>query len=100
MSAGYIPKRSVIKISGANIIFSRLSISVIDFKLSLINWPRTIRRYSHSAYAADKITPDVAKSATQVLTLKIPTKVKNSPTKPDVPGKPTFAKVKNIKINA
>lgn len=50
--------------------------------------------------AAERTTPNVAPNATQVLTWKTPTKIKNSPTKPDVPGRPTLAIVNTIKITA
>ena len=38
--------------------------------------------------------------ATQVLALNAPIRVRNSPTKPLVPGKPTFAMVKIMKVTA
>jgi len=41
------------------------------------------------------MTPEVANSATQLLALKAPTSARNSPTKPEVPGRPTFARVKD-----
>ena len=37
------------------------------------------------------MTPVVARNATQVLALKAPSSVRNSPTKPLVPGRPTLA---------
>ena len=40
------------------------------------------------------MTPVAANSVTQLLTWKVPSMVRNSPTKPDVPGSPTFAIVK------
>ena len=43
------------------------------------------------------MTPVVAKNATQVLTWKMPSSVRNSPTKPLVPGRPTLAMVKIMK---
>jgi len=42
----------------------------------------------------------VAKNATTVLALNAPSKIRNSPTNPDVEGKPTDAIVKNMKIAA
>ena len=46
------------------------------------------------------MVPSVAKVATQVLTRNVPMSVKNSPTKPDVPGRPTLAKVNTMKAKA
>jgi hypothetical protein len=46
------------------------------------------------------MTPVVARIATQVLALNAPSSVRNSPTKPDVPGRPTFAMVKTMKTIA
>ena len=48
-------------------------------------------------YAAERITPVLARIATKKLTLKVPTKTKNSPTNPLVPGKPNVANAKTIK---
>ena len=47
-------------------------------------------------YAAPRITPRLAITATKKLSLKTPIKIKNSPMKPLVPGKPSAAKVNNI----
>ena len=46
------------------------------------------------------MTPVVAKNATQGLARKAPSSVRNSPTKPDVPGRPTLAMVKTMKTTA
>ena len=46
------------------------------------------------------MTPVVAKNATQVLTWNTPSSVRNSPTKPLVPGRPTLAMVKTMKTSA
>ena len=46
------------------------------------------------------MTPVVAKKATQVLARKAPTSVMISPTKPEVPGRPTLAMVKIMKATA
>ena len=46
------------------------------------------------------MTPVAANSATQLLTWKVPSMVRNSPTKPDVPGSPTFAMVNTRKAVA
>ena len=46
------------------------------------------------------MTPKVAKKATQVLALKAPISDRNSPTKPQVPGRPTLAMVKTMKMKA
>ena len=53
--------------------------------------------YKERPYIADKITPIAAKIATGFETLKAAITVKNSPTKPLVPGRATFAIVKIIK---
>ncbi len=50
--------------------------------------------------AAEKITPEAATAATQVFFWKTPISVRNSPIKPEVPGRPTLAMVKNMKISA
>ena len=42
----------------------------------------------------------VAKNATQVLTWKAPSRVRNSPTKPEVPGRPTLAMVNTMNTTA
>ena len=47
-------------------------------------------------YAAPKITPILAITATKKLSLKAPINIKNSPIKPLVPGKPRDAKANNI----
>ena len=46
------------------------------------------------------MTPVAAKAATQVLCWNAPASVRNSPTNPLVPGKPTFASVNSMKTNA
>jgi hypothetical protein len=46
------------------------------------------------------MTPEVAMKATQGLALKAPSSVRNSPTKPAVPGRPTLAMVKTMKMTA
>ena len=54
-------------------------------------------------YAAARITPVADRKATKVLLLYTDNKVKYSPIKPDVPGKPIAPKVKirkNRKINS
>jgi hypothetical protein len=48
--------------------------------------------------AADRITPVAPRTPTQVLTWKTPISVRNSPTKPEVPGRPTLAMVNSMKI--
>ena len=48
-------------------------------------------------YAAPIITPRLAKTATKKLSLNAPIKIKNSPTKPLVPGRPRAANVNIIK---
>ena len=47
-----------------------------------------------------RVRPNDASAATVVLTLNAPTKVRNSPTNPLVPGKPTLAMVKTMKTKA
>ena len=47
-------------------------------------------------YAAPKITPILAITATKKLSLKAPINIKNSPIKPLVPGKPSDAKANNM----
>ena len=42
----------------------------------------------------------VASVATQVLILKVPIRLRNSPTKPEVPGSPTLASVNTMKQKA
>ena len=49
---------------------------------------------------ADRITPVVAKNDTVVLARKAPSSVRNSPTKPEVPGRPTLAMVKTMNATA
>jgi len=44
--------------------------------------------------------PVVASTATQELTRKAPSRLKNSPTNPVVPGKPTLASVNSMKQKA
>ena len=46
------------------------------------------------------MTPVVAKKATQVLAWNAPSSDRNSPTKPEVPGRPTLAIVKTMKVKA
>ena len=47
-------------------------------------------------YAAPRITPKLAITATKKLSLKTPINIKNSPIKPLVPGKPRAARVNNM----
>ena len=47
-------------------------------------------------YAAPKITPKLAIAATKKLFLNVPIKIKNSPIKPVVPGKPKDPKTNTI----
>ena len=46
------------------------------------------------------MTPSVANIATQLLTRKALSSVRNSPTNPDVPGSPTLAMVKIMNTSA
>ena len=67
-----------------------------ETSIVLINFPKTTLLYSQSIYAAPRITPKLAITATKKLSLKAAIKIKNSPIKPLVPGKPRAAKVNNI----
>ena len=51
-------------------------------------------------YGADRITPVVARNATQVLARNAPIRLRNSPTNPEVPGRPTLASVKTMNTKA
>src|SRR5690349_18875241 len=53
--------------------------------------PNITRLYIHSVYAALRISVSAAVAPTQKLKRIAPISTRNSPTKPDVPGKPTFA---------
>ena len=46
------------------------------------------------------MTPNVATVATAVLILKVPISDRNSPTKPEVPGRPTLASVNTMNTAA
>ncbi len=46
------------------------------------------------------MTPSVAKVATVMLTRKVPSKVMNSPMNPEVPGRPTLARVNSMNTAA
>ena len=59
--------------------------------------PKTTFLYKNNPYIADKITPVAAKIAAIFEILKVAITIKNSPMKPLVPGKATFAIVKIIK---
>ncbi len=56
--------------------------------------PNTIRPYMYSRYPAARIMTNVATAAAAGLTANVPTRVRNSPTKPDSPGSPPEAKTK------
>ena len=51
-------------------------------------------------YAAPSMTPVAARKQTQVLTSNTPSRTRNSPTKPLVPGSPTAARVKTMNTAA
>ena len=74
--------------------------SSIVFNFSFFIMPKTTLLYKYSIYTADKITPVAVKKASSGLNLKAPKIVKNSPTKPLVPGKPTEASVNIMKVTA
>ena len=54
----------------------------------------------HSIYTAASITPDVAIDAYRMCDLKVPTKIRNSPTKPFKPGSPMDESVTIMKNTA
>ena len=68
---------------------------IFPFKFSL-TVPKKTFLYSNSIYEAAKITPNAEINATIVFLLYAASNVKNSPTNPEVPGKPIEPNV-NIK---
>ena len=68
---------------------------VFSFSFSII--PKTILLYKYSIYIADRMIPVAVKKAINGLNLKAPKIIKNSPTKPLVPGKPIEARVNIMK---
>ena len=71
-----------------------------DFTASFVIFSKITFLYNHNPYTAERITPLAAKKAKILLNEKIAIMVKNSPTKPLVPGKPILARVKTIKNKA
>jgi hypothetical protein len=59
--------------------------------------PKITRFTSHSVYAAPRISVRPARAAYQKLALKDARITRNSPTKPEVPGRPEFASANNTK---
>ena len=60
----------------------------------LLIGPQKTRLTIHNVYAAPIINVVAAKNANQKLACNAPRITINSPTKPDVPGKPAFANAK------
>ena len=71
-----------------------------DLTLSWVKAEKITLRYKYSMYAAPKIMPLARTSASQNAPAKSalnkPSKTRNSPTKPDVPGNPEFARANSI----
>jgi len=62
--------------------------------------PKATRWNIQSMYTAPKTMTRAAMAAASGLTAKVPTKTRNSPTKPARPGRPTLASMKKPKIAA
>ena len=96
--AGHRPK---VKTKNAKVTKGKVSITVISCIPEILSFnglPKITLLISHSEYAAPIIRVIAAKNATQRLILKLAKMTVNSPTNPDVPGRPAFDKRKNIII--
>ena len=65
-----------------------------------MTFPKMTRRYIYSMYMAPRTTPVAVSAATQVLTWKMPSRIRNSPMKPPVPGRPTEASMNTMNVHA
>src|SRR5438445_10405393 len=89
--AGQMPTSSTAIANTARTPNSRPFRSVSAATLELPTGPNTTRFTSHSVYAAPRMRVVAASSEYQKLALKLARMTRNSPTKPDVPGRPVFA---------
>ncbi len=97
--AGQMPTSSVNTASIPRTTNSRPLRSVSSATWWLATGPKIARLTSHRVYAAESTSVVPAASAYQKLALKLARITRNSPTKPDVPGRPVFASA-NSTMNA
>jgi hypothetical protein len=93
--AGQIPTSSTAVASAARIPNSRPFRSVRAATFALPTGPKTTLFTSQSVYAAPRMSVVAASREYQKLALKLARITRNSPTKPEVPGKPIFASANN-----